>query len=321
MLCIFSINNDVFFNLASEEYLLKNVKDEILILWRSTPSVVVGKHQNTFAEINHNYIRENNIPVARRLTGGGTVFHDEGNLNFTFIKNGEEGKLVDFKKFINPVIDFLKSLKIGAEIGSKNEILINNLKISGNAEHIYKTRVLHHGTLLFSSDLKKLGEALRVTSGRYIDKAVQSNRSQVTNISDYLIQKLSIDNFAEQLFNFLLNKNTIAIAYKFESEEIRNILKLRDEKYNTWEWIYGYSPPFYLRRKIIINEQECVFDLKIVKGRISEIDFSGYNLKDSVRKLFENMKGLQFDYAEIVNYISNSHLDESTKDKFPLVLF
>jgi lipoate-protein ligase A len=321
MLCILSKNSDVFFNLAFEEYLLMNFKDDIIMIWRSSPTVVVGKHQNAFAEINHKYVRENKITVARRLTGGGTVFHDEGNLNFTFIKNGEEGKLVDFKKFINPVVNFLATLNIKAEIGLKNDILINNLKISGNAEHVHKSRVLHHGTLLFNSNLGKLGDALKVNSGRYIDKSVQSNRTTVTNISDYLIDKISIDSFEEILFNYLLNQFNGIIFNKLEEIENSEITKLRDEKYSTWDWIYGYSPSFSLERTIQINGKEYRLILKVVKGSITEVDVYVIHAGDIFKTIIEGLKGLKFNYTEISNYLMDSGLASDTIKLLPDILF
>ena len=166
MQCLISTNRDIYFNLALEEYLLMHEVDDYFVLWQSEPAVVVGKHQNTLAEINYRFVSEKNIRVARRLSGGGTVYHDQGNLNFTYIANGEPGKLVDFKRFIEPVIHFLGTLGIDAQQGLKNEILVRGKKISGNAEHVYKNRVLHHGTLLFHSDLHLLRECLRVIPGR-----------------------------------------------------------------------------------------------------------------------------------------------------------
>ena len=178
MLCIFSENRDPYFNLAAEEYLLRNTGDEIFMLWQSTPAVVVGKHQNALAEINYRYTTGKGIAVARRLSGGGTVYHDNGNINFTFIRQGEPGKLVDFSGFIEPVIRFMKITGVDAEKGSKHEILTQGKKISGNAGHVYKNRVLHHGTLLFNADMEILHESIRHAGGIYTDKAVQSNQKQ-----------------------------------------------------------------------------------------------------------------------------------------------
>jgi lipoate---protein ligase len=321
MLCILSTNNDVFFNLASEEYFLKNVDDDVIMIWRSNPSVVIGKHQNTFAEINHEYVRKNNILVARRLTGGGTVFHDEGNLNFTFIKNGHEGKLVDFKYFISPIVEFLVSLGVKANVGSKNDILIDNLKISGNAEHIHKLRVLHHGTLLFNSDLNKLNQAIKVNTGKYIDKAVQSNRSKVTNIYNHLFGKISMDDFVESLFNFLLNKFHGTVVNISGNLDKKAIAKLKDEKYSTWEWIYGYSPPFSLESKISINERDYHFEIKVEKGVMSEIKANFSYPGDCFKKDIENLKGLKFVYSEIADRLENSQLDRHTKKLFLKELF
>ncbi|MBN2814917.1 MAG: lipoate--protein ligase family protein, partial [Bacteroidales bacterium] len=183
MLFLTSEITDPYYNLATEEYLLRQLHDDVFMLWISRPVIVVGKHQNALAEINYRFVSDNHIDVARRLTGGGAVFHDEGNVNFAFIRAGEPGRLVDFNAFIEPVTAFLQTLGVEALRGPKNEILVNGLKISGNAEHVYKNRVLHHGTLLYQSNLDRLRQSLKPSGGRYIDKAVQSNRSSVTNLT------------------------------------------------------------------------------------------------------------------------------------------
>lgn len=150
-LCINQPNSDPYFNLAAEEYFLKNFQEDFFMLWRSWPSVVVGKHQNALAEINHEFVRLHQIPVARRLSGGGTVFHDPGNVNFTFIRNVANISEVNFKIFTIPVIEALKKLGVEAYTTGRNDLLIDGKKISGNAEHVHRNRVLHHGTLLFDS--------------------------------------------------------------------------------------------------------------------------------------------------------------------------
>ena len=183
MLCIKNDNTNPYFNLAAEEYVLRNFKENCFMLWRNRPSIIVGKHQNTLAEINVDYVKEKNIDVVRRLSGGGAVFHDLGNLNFTFIKNAEkEEALVDFKKYVEPVLEVLQHLGVNAKFEGRNDIMIDGKKISGNAEHVFKKRVLHHGTLLFSSQMADLSNALKVNPLKYQDKGGKSVRSRVTNL-------------------------------------------------------------------------------------------------------------------------------------------
>ena len=174
MLCIINTNTKPYFNLAAEDYVLRNFKDDCFMLWRNKPSIIIGKHQNTLAEINLEYVKDNNIDVVRRLSGGGAVFHDLGNLNFTFIKNAkDEGSLVDFKKYIQPILEVLQSLGVNAKFEGRNDIMIDGKKISGNAEHVFKRRVLHHGTLLFLSQIADLSKALKVNPLKYQDNGVK----------------------------------------------------------------------------------------------------------------------------------------------------
>ena len=245
MLFLRSFSTDPYFNLAAEEYFLKQTNEDLFMLWVSRPSVIIGKHQNAMAEINYPYIVDNNILVARRLSGGGTVVHDDQNLNFTFIANGEAGKLIDFKKFVSPVIGYLKTLDVNAFIGEKNEILVGDLKISGNAEHVFKNRVLHHGTLLYNSDLERLKAAIKVIPGeKYFDKAVQSNRASVANIASLLKEKLTIDDFISGLFGHMKSISDEVVKYELKQDEIASIQKLANDKYKTTEWIFGYSPDY-----------------------------------------------------------------------------
>jgi len=186
MLIINDLRTDPYFNLAAEEYALKNFKADCFMLWRNEPSIIVGKHQNTLAEINLDYVKKRNIKVGRRLSGGGAVFHDLGNLNFTFISTGaQENRLVDFRRFTMPILEVLQNLGIEAVFEGRNDLTIHGRKFSGNAEHVWKNRILHHGTLLFSSVLTDLSEALKVDPLKFRDKAVKSIRSRVTNISKH----------------------------------------------------------------------------------------------------------------------------------------
>ncbi len=304
---------DPYFNLATEEYLLKNTADDIFMLWRSEPCVVVGKHQNALSEINYRYILENKLKIARRLSGGGTVVHDLENLNFTFIANGEEGKLIDFKKFVSPIVRYLNSIGIESRIGEKNDILIGQLKISGNAEHIFKKRVLHHGTLLFDSDLERLKKAIQVAPGKYIDKAVQSNRAAVANISSFLPNKISIDKFTEDLSNSILNEMPNTSTSSLTDYETDSIQGLSDEKYRRKEWILGYSPKYEFKHSFTYKHDKWNIRLIVEKGQIKKayVQVNGkelVSLENSLNSQYHTLSSLRLPLSHEIKNLSPTDL-------------
>ena len=308
MLCISAVNNDPWFNLAAEEYLLKECTEDVFMLWQSQPSVIVGKHQNTLAEINYNYVKNNNTKVARRLSGGGAVYHDEGNLNFTFILNGKEGRLVNFHRYMEPVLKVLQSLSLDAYFEGRNNIMINNMKISGNAEHIYKQRVLHHGTLLFDAQLDRLEEALKVESGRYRDKAVQSVRSTVANIKEYMGQDMDILQFRNIIFRNILESSSNTLVYELGPVDASRINKLTQDKYSKWEWIFGYSPRYSLNGIYSNGKREIQFTLSVESGIIRDVDFRGayINIKiaSELSRIFRGMAHRENDLLKNVGAAS-----------------
>ena len=305
MLCIHLNNIDPYFCLAAEEYLLKNYQEDIFMIWQSEKAVVVGKHQNLLGEINYKFVRENNIKLARRISGGGTVFHDAGNVNFSYIKNVKSPAEISFKQFTEPVVEALAKLGINAIHSGRNDLLIEGLKISGNAEHVFKNRVLHHGTLLFNSDLKNLGLAIKVIPGKYESKAVQSNRSPVTNISQFLKEEMTVEEFIEFLLGVQLEKYDNSF-YELNEIDIRTIDKLSEEKFRTWEWNFGYSPKYLFRNEFENNGKKMKIELNVQKGLIVKCIISGdYFSEKEMKKLsshlinrkhfFEDIEGtLQF---------------------------
>lgn len=274
MLCIRLKNPDPYFCLAAEEFLLKNFSDDIFMLWQSNDTVVVGKHQNALAEINYPYVRENNITVARRISGGGTVFHDAGNVNFSFIKNVSSPAEISFKLFTAPVVEALAKLGLKATTSGRNDLLLDGLKISGNAEHVFKNRVLHHGTLLFNSDLDNLGKAIKVVPGKYQSKAVQSNRSPVGNIASFLQQAMSFEQFMQFMLDVQLQKEG-ACFYELQPDEIETISKLAREKFESWDWRFAYSPKYTFRNLARINDKTLDVFLQVKKGHIEEATLGG----------------------------------------------
>lgn len=313
MLCIHLKNTDPFFCLATEEYLLKNFLDDIFMLWQSEDTVVVGKHQNALAEINYPFVRENNITVARRISGGGTVFHDSGNVNFAFIKNVKSPAEISFKQFTEPVVGALAKLGITATSSGRNDLLIEGLKISGNAEHVFKNRVLHHGTLLFNSDLKNLGQATKVVPGKYESKAVQSRRSEVANISSFLKDTLEIKDFIQFLVDVQIQKKENSI-YILNGNDIQKIEKLVTEKFRNREWNFGYSPKYLFKNGIEIDGQKLLIHLKVKKGIIEECVISGdyYSPEDANELGFQlqNKLHLYEDVEETLNALSSKVSEE-----------
>ncbi len=308
-LCINQTSTDPYFNLAAEEYFLKNFQEDFFMLWRSRPSVVVGKHQNALAEINHEFVRENQIPVARRLSGGGTVFHDPGNVNFTFIRNVTNISDVNFKVFTVPVVEALKKLGVEAYTTGRNDLLIDGKKISGNAEHVHRNRVLHHGTLLFDSHLEALKGALKVDLSKFEDKAVQSNRSEVTNIANNLPKAISVGEFTDFLFHEISQNYTEFQVYEPTAADITAIEKLSIEKYQTWDWIFGYSPRYRFTNKLETENGEIQISLLVEKGRITEVSLSGAISSEFSQKITEMLIGCHHDF-EAVNELICCKKDE-----------
>ncbi|MBN2637208.1 MAG: lipoate--protein ligase [Prolixibacteraceae bacterium] len=299
MLCTHLKTSDPYFCLAAEEYLLKNFDEDIFMLWQSEKTVVVGKHQNALAEINYPFVYKNNINVARRISGGGTVFHDNGNVNFTFIKSVKSPAEISFKIFTQPVVTALAKLGIKATSSGRNDLLIDGLKISGNAEHVYKNKVLHHGTLLFDTDLENLGQAIKVAPGKYESRAVQSNRSKVTNISNYLRKKISVEDFIQFLLDVQLEDNANS-KIDLSENDVEIIQKLVHEKFETWKWNFGYSPKYSFKNRIEIDGNIFSVKMDVVKGIISEIEIGGdYFLDETNAHLSERLRNKRHIFDDI----------------------
>lgn len=272
-----SPSNDAYFNMALEEYVFEALapEEDFFMLWQNENAVVVGKFQNTIEEINSSYIQEHNISVVRRLSGGGAMYQDMGNLNFTFIVKQSMHKNLDFGVFIQPVIYALEQIGVQAEFNSRNDITIDGKKFSGNSQYNKKGRTMHHGTLLFRSNLAIVGEALRVKADKIQSKGIKSVRSRVTNIYDYLPEKISIQNFKQVLLKHMFTSNENLIEYKLTPDDIGAIQNLRDNKYATWEWNYGKSPQYNhcKERRFPFGSVEVKMDVQ--QGNIQQIIFSG----------------------------------------------
>jgi lipoate---protein ligase len=312
MLIIRRHNTDPYFNLATEEYVLKNFEEDSFMLWRNAPSIIVGKHQNTLAEINVDYVKQNNIPVVRRLSGGGAVFHDLGNLNFTFIRKGAEDTLIDFRKYTLPILEVLQNIGIEARFEGRNDLTIGGMKFSGNAEHIWKNRVLHHGTLLFSSHMPDLAQALNADPLKFRDKAVKSVRSRVTNISEHLTEPMDVLQFSTLIQDHIIEKYPDATLIELSAEDHEKIYELVREKYNTWEWNFGYSPNYNFKRIVRTEKSGTIeFDLDVRNGTIRHIRiFGDYFSKYDTEVIETALTGAGHSEAAIREAILPYHIDD-----------
>lgn len=295
---IYNKSLNPYFNLALEEYFLTKSKDEFFIIWRNDNCIVVGKNQNTLSEINIDFVKKNDISVVRRLTGGGAVFHDKGNINFTFIKNINDVN-ISFQEFLEPIVEFLKSLGVEAKISGRNDIVVDEKKISGNAQTIENGRILHHGTLLFSANLKNVSEALKVSKEKYESKGVKSVESRVTNIKSYLKNDMTVDEFMNELYRYIKN-NTDIKEYILTQEDIKNIDELVRNKYSTYEWNFGNSPKFNYKNSKKFNSGIVEVYLKIEKGKIDEVKIYGdfFNV-DDILDIENALRGCRYDLGDI----------------------
>jgi lipoate---protein ligase len=271
-----SQSHNPYFNLALEEHILKNkdIKEDIIFLWQNTPTIVVGNNQNTVEEINVPFVNEQKIKVVRRLSGGGAVYQDLGNLNFTFLKRLGKSSNLEIKKFAEPVVKALNKLDVPAQLTGRNDITVEGKKISGNAQRLFRNKFLHHGTLLFDADLEVMAKVLQVGFDKIQSKGIKSIRSRVTNIKPYFKQEITIDEFRESILNELFQGEKVN-QYFLTEEDIVQINKLVDTKYSTWEWNYGYSPPYTIKnsRRFPAGKVELFIDVE--KGIIKNCQIFG----------------------------------------------
>ncbi|MEZ7196040.1 lipoate--protein ligase [Pseudodesulfovibrio karagichevae] len=311
---IYNPSTDPAFNLAAEEWLLTQSGDEIFMLWRNRPAVIVGRNQNTLAEVDEAFTRERGIPVVRRLSGGGAVFHDLGNINFTFINNGNPSEGLDFERFTVPIQQALRSMGVECVFSGRNDLLIDGRKFSGNAQHFHAGRILHHGTLLFASDMADLSGALRVDPEKYRDKAVKSVRSRVTNISSHLKAPMEVTEFIKALMDFVsggASPEDMALT----GAEAAIIEELADRRYRTWDWNFGSSPAYNFEKRTRTEGGLLDVNLYVKKGRILKARLFGdyFGVRD-VDSLEERLIGSRHERGELEARLADVELDEYLHD-------
>lgn len=319
-------STDPKYNLALEEYVLKNLEpqDRFIILWQNAPSVIIGRFQNTVEEINADFVEERDINVVRRMSGGGAVYHDLGNLNFSFIERTECDN-IDFKKYNERIIKALAKLGIKAEHNSRNDISIDGKKFSGNAQYIYKGKVLHHGTILFNSNLEDVHAALYVSPDKFTSKGVKSVRSRVTNVVDYLANPVAVKEFQEILLNTLFEGYPLR-EYVLTDNDKEEILKLMNGKYATWEWNYGHSPQFNYHKAQRFSCGKVDVRLEVAKGIIKEVKiFGDFFSNGNIEELEKCLIGKRYEKESIWNGLKdidlNKYFGSLTLEEFITCIF
>lgn len=292
-----SDRTDPYYNLALEEYVFNRLprNDSYLMLWQNDRTIVIGKYQNAIEEINQEFVDAHGIRVARRLSGGGAVYHDLGNLNFTFITDQKELNKINFEVFVRPVIETLAGFGIRAEFTGRNDIVIDGCKISGNSQYIRQGRVMHHGCILLDSDLSAVSEALHVREAKFQSKNVKSVRSRVTTINAHAEKPITMAQFKDALKEHILGSSTVQ-PYHLTNEDIAAVEHLRSRKYATWEWNYGQSRPFEMVREEKFPAGLVTIRMNAENGRIREISITGdFFGSGEIRELEAALAGAMLD--------------------------
>ncbi|MFX3633760.1 MAG: lipoate--protein ligase [Candidatus Pristimantibacillus sp.] len=255
---------DPSLNLALEEYILRSLPDDddYLLFYINESSIIIGKNQNTVEEINAEYVEQNGIHIVRRLSGGGAVYHDLGNLNFSFIMKDDGQSFHNFKKFTEPVVRALRKLGVDAEMTGRNDLQVGERKISGNAQFSTKGKMFSHGTLLFDSEMDNIVSALKANAEKYVSKSTKSIRSRVANISEFLTEPLTIEQFKQSILSSIFEGEEQIPFYELTEQDWDNVRKLADERYRNWDWNYGRSPAFNVRQNKRINAAGT-FDVRL----------------------------------------------------------
>ncbi len=303
------MGTDAYTNIATDTWLLNNLnaKEPVFALWQNNNAIIVGQNQNTFGEVNQDFVDEHQIEVVRRVTGGGAVYHDLGNLNFTLFVPIESAANVDFKKFSEPVLRALHTLGIDAEASGRNDLLVNGKKISGVAQRYAKGYLMHHGTLLFDSNVDTMVRSLNVADEKFISKAAKSVRSRVGMIKDTAPKGLTLQDFWDAV-QYELTDHGKDQEIVLTPQQKQEIIQLTADKFSTWDWNYGRSPEFNFKNHAKYDGGIIDVQVQAEGGTIRDINFTGdfLGLRDW-REIKDQFIGLPFETAEIKTVFERNH--------------
>ncbi len=298
-------------NLAIEEYAVKNldINETYLLFYINEPSIIIGKNQNTIEEINTDYVEKNGIHIVRRLSGGGAVYHDLGNLNFSFITKDDGDSFHNFRKFTEPVVQALKKIGVNAELSGRNDLIVEGRKISGNAQFSTRGRMFSHGTLMFNSEIENVVSALKVKKDKIESKGIKSIRSRVANISEFLQEKMSVEEFRSLLLKNIFPDSNEIPEYELTDSDWEKIRELSKERYQNWDWNYGRSPKFNLQHSHRFPVGQIDVRLEVNKGRIENCKIYGdfFGVGD-VGEIEENLTGVKYERASLESALENINI-------------
>lgn len=300
-------------NLALEEYALRNFKrdESFLLFYINEPSIIIGRNQNTLEEINHEYVREKGIHVVRRISGGGAVYHDLGNLNFSIITNYAKEKFNNYEHFTRPVVEVLHTLGVPAEMSGRNDILVDGRKVSGNAQFTSGGRMFSHGTVLFDSKLDEVVEALNVKMSKIESKGLKSVRSRVVNISEFLEEPITIEEFRALILERIFGSRTDLPLLELSDADWEAVHELSAKKYATWEWNYGESPEFNVQKTRRFPAGEIDLRIDVQEGRVSGLRIFGDFIGSAeVSRLEELLRGVRYEPEDLAEALAGVDIKE-----------
>lgn len=308
MIYIENNSTDPYFNFSLEYYLMTEKDlgyDNIFMFWRTNPTIMVGKFQNTIEEINQEYVKLNNINVVRRITGGGTIYTDMNTWQFSFINKNYKTSSIDFKMFTTPIINALKEQGVSASFNNRNDLLIDNKKFSGNAQAIKDGCMLHHGSILFNTDIQAMVNSITVAKEKIISKGIKSVKDRVTNVYDHLQDK-SVDSleFKDIMLRSLLKESNL--IYKLTRDDIKRVNEICSEKFKTWNWNYGSSPKFNIFKWKRFTGGKIEFNIDVSKGLIKNLKISGdFFCKGDIEDIINLLLGCRYNKEDIQKRLEN----------------
>ncbi|TWT00063.1 lipoate--protein ligase [Planomicrobium sp. CPCC 101079] len=316
-------------NLAIEEYLLNTMdveKDSFLLFYINEPSIIIGKNQNTAEEINTDYVDSNGIHVVRRLSGGGAVYHDLGNLNYSFITTDDGNSFRNFRKFTEPVVKALQKLGVNAELSGRNDLMVEGRKISGNAQFSTRGRMFSHGTLMFDTEIEAVVSALNVSKEKIESKGIKSIRSRVANISEFLKEPMTVTEFRSAILHSLFEGEENVKYWELTEEDWDNIRALSKKRYGNWDWNYGKSPKFNVKHSHRFPVGGIDVRLQVEGGLVKEVNIYGdfFGVGD-VAEIENAITGVKYERASLDEAISGfdipTYLGGITKEEFLKLIY